>query len=95
MTPMFRTRLTALVVATAAAAAFANVACAYDNDAHTTRIVPTETYGATVTMEEGVRVFRPFPSERHVIINPEGRTPLGLNYYDPITGVPLRGQWRR
>ena len=62
--------------------------------AHTTRIEPSNVYGATVTIEEGVRVFRPLPSERHVIVNPEGRTPLSLNYYDPITGVPVRGQRR-
>lgn len=63
-------------------------------DAHTTRIEPSNVYGATVTIEEGVRVFRPLPSERHVIVNPEGRTPLSLNYYDPVTGVPVRGQRR-
>ena len=60
-------------------------------DAHTTRIEPSNAYGATVTIEEGVRVFRPLPSERHVIVNPGGRTPLSLNYYDPVTGVPVRG----
>jgi hypothetical protein len=92
---MFRTLFTALAAAGAAAVLFANAACAQDAAAHTTRIVPTDSYGATVTMEEGVRVFRPFPSERHVIINPEGRTPLSLNYYDPVTGVPVRGQSRR
>ncbi len=87
-------RTTLLIRAGAAAALLAGSA-AVAQEAHTTRIVPSDTYGATVTMEEGVRVFRPFPSERHVIVNPEGRTPLSLNYYDPVTGVPVRGQWRR
>lgn len=81
----------------AAAAAFLVIgtagALAHD-DAHTTRIEPSNAYGATVTIEEGVRVFRPLPSERHVIVNPGGRTPLSLNYYDPVTGVPVRGQRR-
>lgn len=41
-----------------------------------TQIEPRPTYGATVTIEEGVRVFRPFPAgSRHVIVNPN-RTPL-------------------
>jgi hypothetical protein len=47
----------------------------------TTRIEPRPFYGATVTIEEGVRVFRPLPPERHVIINPNG-TPLNLSIND-------------
>jgi hypothetical protein len=50
-------------------------------DATATRIEPRAVYGATVTIEEGVRVYRPIPSERHVIVNPGGSTPLNLNYY--------------
>jgi hypothetical protein len=57
-------------------------------DAYTTRIVPRAVYGATVTIEEGVRVFRPLPSERHVIINPGGTTPLSLGYFDPAYAAP-------
>lgn len=54
---------------------------------HTTRIEPRAYYGAVVTMEAGVRVFRPLPPDRHVIINPGGKTPLALgigetNVYD-------------
>ena len=49
--------------------------------AYTTRIEPRAVYGATVTIEEGVRVFRPLPSEEHVIVNPGGKTPLSLGYY--------------
>jgi hypothetical protein len=45
----------------------------------TTRIEPRPFYGATVTLEEGVRVFRPLPPHDRVIINPGGRTPLYLS----------------
>lgn len=46
----------------------------------TVRIEPRAVYGATVTIEEGVRVFRPIPADKYVIVNPNG-TPvnLGLN----------------
>lgn len=66
--------------------AFASIAAAAGTagaeDARTTRIEPNASYGATVTIEEGVRVFRPLPSESHVIVNPHGATPLGLGYYN-------------
>jgi hypothetical protein len=90
---MTRTRIAPALAACAATFLAAGTGLA--QEAHTTRIVPTDSYGATVTIEEGVRVFRPLPTERHVIVNPEGRTPLSLNYYDPVTGVPARGQARR
>ena len=45
----------------------------------TTRIEPRPFYGATVTLEEGVRVFRPLPPHDRVIINPGNATPLYLN----------------
>lgn len=45
-----------------------------------TRIETRPYYGATVTEEEGVRVFRPLPLTRHIIINPDGRTPLNLTF---------------
>lgn len=48
----------------------------------TTRIETRPFYGATVTLEEGVRVFRSLPSHDRVIINPGGRTPLNLTYED-------------
>jgi hypothetical protein len=47
--------------------------------ATTTRIETRPFYGATVTLEEGVRVFRPLPPHGHVIINPGNRTLLNLN----------------
>jgi len=46
----------------------------------TTRIESRPFYGATVTLEEGVRVFRALPAERHVIINPDNATPLALSF---------------
>jgi hypothetical protein len=83
-----------LALATAALALTGATARAND-DAHTTRIEESNAYGATVTVEEGVRVFRPLPADRHVIVNPGGRTPLSLNYYDSVTGAPVRGANKR
>jgi len=51
----------------------------------TTRIEPRPFYGATVTLEEGVRVFRPLPPTRHVIVNPGSRTPLNLSINETRT----------
>jgi hypothetical protein len=48
---------------------------------YTTRIETRPFYGAIVTLEEGVRVIRPLPPERHVIINPNN-TPLSFNFND-------------
>jgi hypothetical protein len=45
----------------------------------TTRIETRPAYGATVTLEHGVRVYRPLPPQDRVIINPGGKTPLLLN----------------
>jgi len=44
----------------------------------TTRIVHDEPYGAIVTKEAGVLVFRGLPPTRKVIVNPGGKTPLEL-----------------
>ncbi|MEZ5855585.1 MAG: hypothetical protein R3D67_12905 [Hyphomicrobiaceae bacterium] len=44
----------------------------------TTRIETRPFYGATVTLEAGVRVFRPLPPHDRVILNPGGATPLNL-----------------
>jgi hypothetical protein len=41
---------------------------------YTTRIEPRPFYGATVTMEAGVRVFRPLPPHDRVIIDPSYTT---------------------
>ena len=45
-----------------------------------TRIETQAHYGAVVTIERGVRVYRPLPATGHMIINPGGRTPLNLSY---------------
>ena len=49
-----------------------------------TRVETHGFYGATVTVEEGVRVFRPLPSTGHMIINPDGRTPVSLNISESV-----------
>jgi hypothetical protein len=43
----------------------------------TIRVEPRPVYGATVTIEEGVRVYRPLPPDKYVIVNPNG-TPINL-----------------
>lgn len=74
---MFKTS----AVLTLSAAAFAVAASsAVSAEAYTTRIEPRPFYGAVVTLEEGVRVIRPLPPERHVIINPGNATPLSLGF---------------
>ena len=50
------------------------------SDATTTRIETRAFYGATVTLEAGVRVFRPLPPHSKVIINPNGKTPVNLGF---------------
>ena len=55
-------------------------AAAANAEGFTTRIEPRPFYGATVTLEEGVRVIRPLPPERQVIINPGNATPLSLGF---------------
>ncbi len=44
----------------------------------TTRIEPRPFYGATITIEAGVRVFRPLPPHDRIIINPDNATLLHL-----------------
>jgi hypothetical protein len=51
------------------------------DNSFTTRIEGRPVYGAVTTIEHGVRVIRPLPPVRHVIINPN-RTPLSLEYND-------------
>ncbi|MFY0614941.1 MAG: hypothetical protein JXQ99_25655 [Hyphomicrobiaceae bacterium] len=66
-----------LGIGVALSAGVAVAATAVANDARTTRIEPRGFYGATVSIEAGVRVFRPLPRTTHVIINPN-KTPLNL-----------------
>jgi hypothetical protein len=51
---------------------------AFGQDAYTTRIETRPAYGAVVTFEHGVRVYRPVPPTDHLIVNPGGQTPLVL-----------------
>ena len=68
-----------------ATAFVALVASGVAADAQTlTRIETHAFYGATVTVEEGVRVFRPLPSTGHMIINPGGKTPLSVNLSESV-----------
>ncbi len=68
----------ALGVLTVAVSVFA---CATVASAQsTTRIETRPFYGATVTLEEGVRVFRPLPRHDRVIINPNGQAPVSLQF---------------
>jgi len=46
---------------------------------YTTRIEPRPYYGATVTVEHGVRVIRPLPPHDRIIINPGYATPRQIN----------------
>jgi hypothetical protein len=48
-------------------------------ESFTTRIETRPFYGAVVTLEEGVRVFRALPADRQVIIDPNG-TPISLGF---------------
>jgi hypothetical protein len=45
----------------------------------TTRIEPRAVYGAIITREAGVRVFRPLPPHDRIIINPGNATPVGID----------------
>lgn len=74
---MLRNVLLALAPITLAACLGAQAASA---ESYTTRIEPRPFYGAVVTLEEGVRVIRPLPPDRHVIINPDNKTPLSLSF---------------
>ncbi|MFM9943081.1 MAG: hypothetical protein ACKVP7_26735 [Hyphomicrobiaceae bacterium] len=71
-------RTTTRALVAAAALLIPSVAAA--GKATTTRIETRPFYGATVTLEEGVRVFRPLPYHDRVIINPGGRTNLSLGF---------------
>lgn len=75
---MRRTLLSTSLIGSALLLAGVSAAAA----ASLTRIETRPFYGATVTIEEGVRVFRPLPSHRHIIINPDGKTPLNLTIED-------------
>ena len=75
---MFRSSAIAFV--TAAVASLGAIETA--NAQSTIRIEPRPFYGAVVTLEEGVRVIRPLPPDRYVIINPDQKTPLSISIND-------------
>jgi len=52
---------------------------AFAEEPRTTRIETRPYYGAVVTIEHGVRVYRPVPPTTHMSINPDGITPLELD----------------
>jgi|GEM_PF-5385779 len=52
-------------------------------ESFTTRIEPQPYQGATVTIEHNVRVYRPLPAIKHVIINPN-QTPLNLSFAEVV-----------
>jgi hypothetical protein len=79
--------VTGVGIAAGSAAAFA--------ESSTTRIEPRPFYGATVTIEAGVRVFRPLPPHDRVIINPNNATPLTVNVGDPLYSRYYRDGFRR
>lgn len=72
---MLRRALFAASLLTLAGAATASA------ESSTIRIEPRPYYGAVVTLEQGVRVWRPLPPTRHMIINPTG-APVSVNIAD-------------
>ena len=68
-----------LVGASAACMLIVGTSPVMAGDASTIRVEPRPFYGATITLEAGVRVFRPLPKRKYVVINPGNKTPLGLN----------------
>lgn len=87
----FRT-FTALAVMLTPALLLAQAAQA--QEATTTRIETRAFYGATVTLEAGVRVFRPLPPHSKVIINPGGVTPIHLSHDEHRAPVTAYGSDR-
>ena len=61
------------------------------------RIEPRPYYGAVVSIESGVRVYRGLPAQSLMIINPDNKTPVSLNFSRsvehraPIESAPIYG----
>ncbi|MEO8422251.1 MAG: hypothetical protein ABI457_13765 [Hyphomicrobium sp.] len=68
--------------------AFGLASAALAESPRTTRIETRPYYGAVVTIEHGVRVYRPVPPTQHLIINPEGASPLQLNVGEGANFAP-------
>jgi len=71
---MRRLLLAGIFAAAAVAPAFAG-----SGGAVTTRIETRPYYGAVVTVENGVRVWRPLPPHDRIIINPEGKASVNID----------------
>lgn len=69
------TAVLAVMLPTAVAAA--------ESGSSTTRIETQPVYGGTVTEERGVRVFRPLPPVRHVIVAPSERVNVSVKVVEP------------
>ncbi len=69
------------LVAVACLSIAATAGAATANDGGLIRIEPRLFYGATVTMENGVRVWRALPATRQMIINPTN-APVNVNIAD-------------
>ncbi len=83
-----RLRLALILVA-------AGTGVAVAEEARTTRIETRPYYGAVVTIENGVRVYRPVPPTTHLIIDPDGITPLTLGVgAAAVTQAPEAGAGR-
>jgi hypothetical protein len=67
-----------------AAATAALIGPAQAQTAQTTRIETRPIYGAVVTIEHGVRVYRPVPPTERLIVNPD-KAPLVLNVEGPAS----------
>jgi hypothetical protein len=72
-------------------AAVCTSSAAYAEEAYTTRIEPRPYYGAVVTIEHGVRVYRPVPATRHMIIDPAAagaNATARTELYGPVAPAP-------
>ena len=83
-----------LAIALTVAAAFPAFA-GNEGGAVTTRIETRPYYGAVVTVENGVRVWRPLPPHDRIIINPDGKASVNIDIdakkhanREPVQGTP-------
>ena len=81
--------MTQAVIRIVAGAAAISVFAAAASAQSVTRIEPRAYYGATISIEEGVRVFRPLPKHSNIIINPGHRTPLTLRVGGDGKAMPV------
>jgi hypothetical protein len=71
------------------ALAFVLVPSLASAQAVTTRIETRPYYGAIVTQEQGVRVWRAQPAHDRIIINPNGRANITLNVGGDTRAAPV------